>query len=207
MEKIEKIAYPLMIAAAILGIIVFFRKQPAPIVQTVTAPNATGYGAIPPLTQTLVQPTQVSPSPSVFYAAITNPYSPAPQTNVTDNVGSVPPSYLTFNQGPDNSLIKAVQAVDTQLPTITGPNGSPVKSGGCGCGGSCGGCSSAKTCKSPCDIVNARYPDGRGGCLVSKIPASASLKQAANLGDYLATVNDNKWMAGYAAIVDKAISA
>lgn len=203
MKTLEKFGYPLMILAAILGIVIFFRKQQPPIVQTVSAPNATGYGAIPPLTQTLVQPTQVSPSPTVFYAALSNPYSPAPQTNVTDNVGPVPPSYLTYNQGPSDSLIKAIQAVDTELPTVAGAG----MGGSCGCSGSCGGCSSAKTCKSPCDVINARYPDGRGGCLVSHIPARASLKQAANLGDYLSTVNDNKWMAGYAAITSTVTSA
>jgi hypothetical protein len=165
--KTEQITYPLMIVAAVGTLWLLFRKSGTnATVQNTTAPIP-AFGAIPPLQQLLTAPAQLAQGPAIIYNAIKDPYSVAPGT---PQPGFASPSYLTFNMQP--------------LFSMVAPDNRPASKSGCGCGGSCGGSGAVKpcsSCESPCDSIKARYPDGRGGCMVSNIDSSGIPALAAGL--------------------------
>ena len=139
--KPEKLFFPLMVFAAVLGVWFWLKpKGPATVVQPNTSQSGVpGYYAQSPAQYSVGQP-QLTPSPLVMLA---NPLSNDPYQKQPEK----PPFYLAFNFGPSHDLTKA--------PAAAAIKDAAKKSkkdcgGDCGC---CGGCG---------DSQNNMFPDGRG---------------------------------------------
>jgi hypothetical protein len=182
-----KFGTPLAIFAGILAIWVYLRGKSGTTQAIVNSPatNVPGVGApnLPGLTQVLFQPgmgggvggpPQAVPSIQNVVDASNRPWDPNPGAP-----NFVIPSYLTYNYGPSFAFSKLPVA-----EMMAEKRGALSK--GCGCGGSCGGCNT--DCVSNCDLLNARYPDGRGGCLATAVKTGYVDRAAANIAGY--AVND-----------------
>lgn len=187
--NLDKIGAPLAIAASIVGIWVYLRQKSSPTQAIVNNPatNVPGVGVpIPGLTQVLFAPTQgggvggppqAVPSTQNTIAASQDPTNPNPAAPP-----STIPAYLTYNFSPQFAFSK--------LPLLAAMsdshmNGTPKK--GCGCGGSCGGSGGGgcSTCVSRCDQINARFPDGRGGCFSKSVNPKYVQATQNNIAGYL----------------------
>jgi hypothetical protein len=184
---LNQVGAPLAIGASVIGIWVYLRAKSAPTQALVNNPatNIPGIQTqLPGLTQVLFEPAlgggvggppQAVPSIANNIAAAANPTSPnptAPQSSI--------PALYTYNYGPNFAFSKLPAA--QQLMTM-GDSYMHGKPGGCGCGG---GCSS---CVSKCDQINARFPDGRGGCFSKTVNPVFVNKTATNISFYLASEN------------------
>ncbi len=195
---LDKIGAPLAIAASVVGIWVYLRNKSGPTQAIVNNPatNIPGIQTqLPGLTQVLFSPgqgaggvggpPQARPSIANNIAAAANPTSPnptAPQSSI--------PALYTYNYGPQFAFSKLPQA---QLMKMADSHmmggGHHGGKGGCGCGGSCGGGGGCQTCVTRCDQINARFPDGRGGCFSKTVNPSYVQQMATNIGFYAATEN------------------
>lgn len=186
MKNVERFFFPVMIFAAIVTIWVYLRGKAGATQAIVNSPatNIPGVGQqIPGLTQVLFAPAmgggsggppQATPSIAANITAARDPLSVNPGATPI----SYPPSYLTYNYGPQFAFSK--------LPLVDPMVSAAIKSGSCGCGGKCDSC---KSCVSPCDQANARYPDGRGTCLGKKVSPLLVSKTLANVGTFLASAS------------------
>jgi hypothetical protein len=190
MPKAEQIAYPLMIVAAVGTLYLLFRRSgQTGSVNTTTAPIP-AFGAIPPLQELLTAPSQLAQGPAAVIEAMRSPYSVAPGTPAPSFAS---PSYLTYNMQPlFRMFVPGPEGGVTPVSAST-----PAKStDGCDCGGACGskGITACQSCESPCDSIKARYPDGRGGCMTSKMNISGIPALAAGLQSF------SDMLSGYATI-------
>lgn len=148
---LQKLTFPLMIAAAIVGLWVVLRpKKQAQISNQVSAAPS-GLANYLPQAQTyqVNTPQLAAPSQPVILADPYNPNPGLPQSKT-------PPAYLAFNFGPGHDLSK-VPLTQAQLAQM---HGDRTAGGSCGCGGGAGG---AYGCES--DANHGIYPDGRGAVM------------------------------------------
>jgi len=158
---LQKLTFPLMIAAAIAALWVLFhpKEQPAPTNQISAAPS--GLPNYMPAAQTYqVNPPQLMPSQPVVIA---DPYNPNPGLPSP----TFPPPYLSFNFGPSHDLSKIPLSQD-QLAQMahdrsTLPGGAP---GGESCG--CGGNDDLTGCNA--DTNHGVFPDGRNAVMAKSGP-------------------------------------
>lgn len=161
--KLEKLTLPLMIAAAIVGLWIFFKPKSAPSVST--QPSAASSGVpqyMPQATQYQVNPPQLSaPTQAQLLSNpwANNPAAPPPTT---------PPPYLAFNFGPGHDLSKVPLTPD-QKAQMSGDRSSCNT---CGCGGSCNG--AGNSCAN--DPNHSVYPDGSGSTRLIKSGPSLMLQ-------------------------------
>lgn len=142
--KFEKLFFPLMVFAAIVTIYLLFRKSPQVTTQTQpsTAPSGIPNYATESPSNYNVQMPQLGNAPALVY--LQNPMS----NNPAGEQRQYPPTYLSFNFGPNHDLTKVPDSnLHEQQQAAQGKNG--------GCGGCSGGCNS-------CDQNQNTFPDGQG---------------------------------------------
>ena len=193
---LDKVGAPLAIAASVVGIWVYLRNKSGGTQGIVNNPATNVPGTttyLPGLTQVLFStgqgaggaggPKQAVPSIAANVAAAANPTSASPAAPQIQ----VPPAYLTYNYGPQFAFSKlpVLMAMgDSHMATLPAGIQSGKKSGGCGCagGGGCGG--GCQSCVSKCDQINARFPDGRGGCFSRTVSPTYVNAMATNINGY-----------------------
>lgn len=170
--KIEQVAFPLVIAAAVVGIWAAFRQNGSTVVQTTSGESSGLPTVAPTTTQVSLGNPQVLDGVTYLVNALRNPWAGSP--GLDPNAGPVsasysagigtapgqPPAYLTYNLPPVWSpKVNAGGAA----ASMAGANGSG------GCGGGCGGCGKRSN---GCNGDTPAYTDGQGLNMVLQHPVT-----------------------------------